>query len=52
MYTTILIYANGKRTILKSMTPPERARELIAFLLDVGMHSAIPSTAKFQIDEF
>ena len=44
--TTIIIYANGKRTILKSMTPPEKARKLISALYDIGTHVDIPPTTK------
>ena len=50
--TTIVVYANGKRTILKSMTPPEKARKLISFLHDLGMQSGIPpTTEEIKIDD-
>jgi hypothetical protein len=50
--TTIIIYANGKRTILKSMTPPEKARKLISFLYDLGTQSALPPTTEdIKIEE-
>jgi|SRR5580658_3767292 hypothetical protein len=51
--TTIVIYANGKRTILKSMTPPQEALALISFLYNLGMQSAVPpTTGEIKIDEF
>jgi hypothetical protein len=51
--TTIAIYANGKRTILSSMSPPEKATELISFLYNLGMKSSIPrTTEKIEIDPF
>jgi hypothetical protein len=46
-------YPNGKQIILKLMTTPEKARELISFLQYLGMQSAIPpTTEEIKIDEF
>lgn len=42
--TTLIIYANGKRTMLKSMTPPAKAHQLISFLYNLGINSRIPPT--------
>lgn len=44
--TTIIIYANGKRTYLSSMTPPENAHRLIASLYDLATKLEIPSTSE------
>ena len=50
--TTIIVYANGKKTILESMTPPEKARKLISFLYDLGTQLAIPlTTEEIKIEE-
>jgi hypothetical protein len=50
--TTLIIYANGKRTFLKSMTPPEKAQKLISFLYVLGTQSAISSkTVEVNIEE-
>lgn len=44
--TTIIVYANGKRTILESMTPPENAQKLISFLFALGTQLTIPLSAE------
>jgi hypothetical protein len=50
--TTIIIYANGKRTTLKSMTPPEKAHKLISCLYDLGTKSDLPpTTEEIKIEE-
>lgn len=42
--TTIIVYVNNKRTYLKSMTPPDEARELIAFLRKTALETPLPKT--------
>ena len=44
--TTIIIYANGKRVALSSMTPPEKALRLISFLHDLATQLNIPPTTE------
>lgn len=44
--TTIIIYANGKRTELSSMLPPKEAQKLIGVLHDLALNLNIPSTAE------
>jgi hypothetical protein len=52
LVTTIIIYANGKQIILKLITTPEKAQELISFLQNLGMQSAIPpTTEEIKINE-
>ena len=41
---TIIIYANGKRTRLSSMTAPEEARKLIDSLYNLAVEIDIPRT--------
>lgn len=43
--TTIIIYANGRRTRLSSMSPPADAYSLISFLHDLATKIKIPPTA-------
>jgi hypothetical protein len=44
--TTIIIYANGRRTKLSSMTPPKEAFRLIEFLQDLALKLNLPPTAE------
>jgi hypothetical protein len=44
--TTIIIYANGKRTKLSSMFPPKEAHKLIAVLDDLALKLNIPPTTE------
>lgn len=49
---TIIVYYNGQRKYLKSMTPPERAKELISFLKEIGNDkSLIKTNEKRTIEE-
>jgi len=43
---TIIIYREGKRIELKSMFPPEKARQLIAVLNSICRNSDVKRTAK------
>jgi len=43
---TIIVYANGKRTKLSSMTPPKDALKLIAFLQDLALRLRLPPTTE------
>jgi GH24 family phage-related lysozyme (muramidase) len=42
--TTIIIYAEGSRTYLKSMFPPQQAAQLISFLYNLATKLKLPST--------
>lgn len=42
--TTLIIYSNGKRKYLKSMTPPENAAAFINFLKKLGTETTLPKT--------
>ena len=44
--TTIIVYANGKRTQLSSMTPPEKARKLTDLLYSLSTTLNIPTTTE------
>ena len=44
--TTIIVYANGKRTRLSSMLPPREADQLIEFLHDLSLNLKIPPTSE------
>ncbi|MBX2931341.1 MAG: hypothetical protein KF781_05275 [Chitinophagaceae bacterium] len=49
---TIIIYANGKRTYLKSMMPLQEATELIQFLTELTKDINLPTTTeKFEIEQ-
>ena len=49
---TIIVYYNGRRKHLKSMTPPEKTKELISFLKEVGNDkSLIKTNEKRTIEE-
>jgi hypothetical protein len=49
---TIIVYANGKKTYLKSMMPPQEASELILFLQDYTSKIQLPTTTeKFEIEQ-
>ena len=41
---TIIVYANGKRTKLSSIFPPDESKGLIYFLQDLGMKEPVPRT--------
>ena len=43
---TIIVYANGKRTKLSSMTPPKDALKMIAFLQDLALRLQLPPTTE------
>ncbi len=50
--TTIIIYSNNKRTYLKSMTPPDEAKELISFLHQLGANYKLKKTkGKIALEE-
>lgn len=44
--TTIIVYANNKRTYLKSMTPPRQATQLIELLYIIGLETQLQPTDK------
>ncbi|MCZ2223983.1 MAG: DUF6438 domain-containing protein [Chitinophagales bacterium] len=47
---TIIIYANGKKTYLKSMMPPQEATNLIQYLTKLTSEIDLPtSTKKFEL---
>lgn len=43
---TIIVYANGKKTKLSSMSPPKGALPLIAFLQDLALHVQLLATTE------
>ena len=43
---TVIIYADGKRKYLKSMTPPAEANELINWLTSLGVRKNLATTAE------
>jgi hypothetical protein len=50
--TTIIVYANGKRTKLSSMCPPKEAQKLIAFLHDLSLKANLPpTTQEIQLEQ-
>lgn len=44
--TTLIVYAKDKRTYLKSMTPPEEARPLVALLRKIALETQLQRTDK------
>ena len=50
--TTIIIYSAGKKTYLKSMTPPAAADQLITFLHQLGTDTKLTRTdEEFNMEE-
>jgi hypothetical protein len=42
--TTLIVYGNGKKKYLKSMTPPKEGSELISFLFKLGTELPLKKT--------
>lgn len=50
--TTILIFDKKKRTYLKSMTPPDEARELIDLLKKIALETELqPAAEKMELEQ-
>ncbi len=49
--TTIIVYYNGQRKYLKSMTPPEIAIDLISFLETIGNDKKLVKTSETRAIE-
>ena len=50
--TTIIIFDKNKRTYLKSMTPPDEARELIALLRKIALDTPLPKAEnKMELEQ-
>jgi len=43
---SIIVYANGQRTEMASMFPPQEAQHLVAFLRGLGLSSKFPRTTE------
>lgn len=43
---TIIVYYNGKRKVLRSMFPPDKARKLISMLYTICSESSLPKTTR------
>ncbi len=49
---TIIIYANGKKTYLKSMMPPQEASEFIQYLTELTSEIDLPTAInKFEMEQ-
>lgn len=48
---TIIAYYNGKKKILRSMFPPEKAEKLIEALYEICQKSALKKSDKFEIED-
>ena len=44
--TTLIIYSNGQRKYLRSMTPPQKAGKLISYLHEIGLNEPLAKTDK------